>query len=73
MIKFAPIGSIIKYDNTTLRVISTPLPMCTGCFFSDAERKKKGLAKFSCYMHKYACTAHVRKDKSHVIFMKVEV
>lgn len=71
-LKDYPIGSIVKYGHDTLVVEPSPNnePVCTRCYFSEVVRKRLGLtAKFSCYIHKMACTSHMRKDMKHVIFI----
>ena len=45
--------------------------VCTGCYFSDHQREKRGLAKFSCYVHQMACTPANRKDKKIIIFKPI--
>lgn len=72
LVKYVPIGFVTNYDGIKLKVVETPYNKaeCTGCYFSDWERHKRGLAKFSCYAHKMLCTSHLRKDKKHVIFIE---
>ena len=71
---FVPAGRTFRYDGVVLRAEPTPYnnAVCTGCWFSDWEREKRGQAKTSCYIHGYCCTAHNRRDGRHVIFRKVK-
>lgn len=70
-----PTGTIVHYEKVLLVVEATPYnkPVCTGCYFSDWERRRRGLANFSCHLHQMACTKHFRKDRKHVVFKEYEV
>ena len=72
--KYYPVGTVFSYDGVRLKVkaIAYNNAVCTGCYFSDWERRKMGLSKFSCCIHSIACTAHLRKDKRHVVFIQVK-
>lgn len=71
--KYYATGERIDYDGVTLLVTPTQYnnAVCTGCWFSDWERRKRGEAKMSCCTHGIACTKNKRKDKRHVVFIKV--
>lgn len=74
MNKYLPVGTVIEWSaNEHLVVTETKdnKPVCTGCFFSRRERRKKGLSDYSCYKHLMSCTAMGRKDRRHVIFKEV--
>ena len=78
MTKFYPVGTIVPWPTETgekLMVMESQdnKPICTGCFFTDLQRRKRGLGKFSCYMHQMACTPANRKDKKHVKFVAVKI
>ena len=72
-LKFYPIGSIVEYCHVKLQVVPQQqnLPSCAGCYFADSRQDKRREA-ISCYTHGIACTAHVRKDKRHIIIKEVE-
>ena len=69
---YLPIGSGVLYEGVFLRVKAQKYnnPRCSDCFFSEAVRKANGLSNISCFVHNFICTAHLRKDKRHVIFVK---
>ena len=71
---FLPVGTIFEYDGVTAVVTLTDQkkPTCTGCIFSEFNRKKHKLPKISCYAHGYVCTSHTRKDKKQVVFKEVK-
>ena len=68
--KDLPINTIFSFQGERLIVIGTNNnePSCAQCVFSDWERKKKKLGKYSCYLHRLDCSAFSRKDKHHVVF-----
>ena len=72
--KYFPIGIIVEYEHVKLKVEATKCntPMCSGCYFSDAYRRKNKLKRFNCYMHGFDCLAFTRIDKKHVVFKKIE-
>lgn len=67
------VGTEFCYGKTKLRVEAADYnnPVCTGCFFSDFYRQKRRLWKFSCHIHKMACTPNTRSDRRNVIFREV--
>ena len=73
MLKEHAIGTKITYSGITLLVTQAPNnnPVCTGCYFSDHQRRMRGENKFSCHLHGLACTKGERKDRHHVIFKQV--
>ena len=70
---FVPVGTIIIKENKQLKVVEQfeNLPRCTGCYFSDTNRERLGLSKFSCHVLKLPCTASCRQDNKHIIFKEV--
>lgn len=73
MYKYYLVGTIVPWPTETgeqliVEEVKGNKPLCTHCYFTDTERHKRGLAKFSCYTHNMACTPYHRKDKKHVIF-----
>ena len=71
--KYVKVGDMVDYNGTTLLVAKSKYnkPTCCGCFFSDVYRDSAGLARLSCCTHGLACTAGNRKDKHHVVFIKL--
>lgn len=71
--KYVKVGEKVDYNGTTLMAVKSKYnsPTCSGCFFSDAFRDLAGLTRMSCCIHGLACTSGNRKDKHHVIFMKL--
>ena len=69
------VGSLIDKDGTMLQVVKTPsnVPVCKGCFYSDFYRRKHGMRRVNCCDHGMICTKYSRKDRHHVIFIKVDV
>jgi hypothetical protein len=70
-LKYYQIGSVIQYGHTSLKVIPQDynIPSCNGCFFSNHNQEKRH-TKTSCYVHGIACTAHMRRDKKHIILVE---
>lgn len=70
---FVPVGTIIIRENKQLKVVEQfeNLPLCKGCYFSDTNRERLGLSKFSCRDLKFSCTASCRQDNKHVIFKEI--
>ena len=69
---YIPVGGTFNYDGVDLVVVANKYNKaeCTGCHFSDWERRKRGKSRFNCHLHGYACTAHMRKDGKQVIFKR---
>lgn len=72
--KYVKVGEKVDYNGTTLLVAKSKdnNPTCSGCYFSDGYRILAGMAKISCCVHGLACTAGSRKDKHHVVFIKLQ-
>ena len=72
--KYVPAGCKVKYGNIVLSVVATinNLPLCRKCYFSKYECRKARRKPISCVTHGFICTAHLRKDNQHVIFIKEE-
>lgn len=66
------IGSTFKEGDVTLRVHASDYnqPLCDGCWYG-AKSKGKRFYNHSCCVHGHACTPANRKDKKHVVFVKV--
>ena len=73
MLKEHAVGTTIAYNGITLLVMQAPNndPVCTGCYFSNYQMRKRGMREFSCFNHNLACTKGERKDGKHVIFKAV--
>lgn len=68
------IGSTFKEGDVTLRVQASKYnqPICDGCWYG-AKSQGRRFYNHSCRHHGHACTPANRKDKKHVIFIKVEM
>lgn len=67
-----PIGTKLKTEiGETVFVEEMKKPLCTGCYFSNHQRRLRNLPEYSCYAHNLACTPYYRKDKKHVIFKPI--
>lgn len=73
MVKEYAIDTTITYNGITLLVTQAPNnePVCTGCYFSNYQMRKRGMREFSCCNHHLACTKGERKDRKHVIFKEI--
>ncbi len=74
MSKFYKIGGVVSFDGVNLLVKGQigNKPSCMGCFFTDDNRKKHGLKRISCYLHGMSCTAAMRRDNKHVVFIPLK-
>ena len=75
--KYYPIGTTVPWPTETgeklvVEEAKGNKAVCTGCYFTDWQRRKRGLAKFSCYVHQMACTPPNRRDGKHVIFKPIK-
>jgi len=72
--RFIKINTIFSFGGEKLIVVGTNNnePSCSQCVFSDWERRKKKLGRYSCYLHRLDCSAFSRKDKHHVVFKAYE-
>ena len=69
-----PIGELFIEGKTVLQVAkSKAFASCSGCWYGGSVYKnKKKIRNYpDCYRHKNACTPANRKDKKHVIFIKI--
>lgn len=71
-LKIYPIGSKIRLFDVTLKVIAQKdnKPSCAGCYFEKHNPNKRG-SSISCFTHAIACTAHIRKDRHHIILKEL--
>lgn len=71
--KYVKVGEKVNYNGATLLVVKSKdnKPTCSGCYFSEWYRKRAGMTNISCCVHGLACTAGNRKDKHHVVFIKL--
>lgn len=63
-------GMMVYYQGTLL-IVQPQVdnkPLCTGCFFSSHQTRKRGVPLVGCASHGMVCTASIRKDRHHVIF-----
>jgi hypothetical protein len=65
------IGSIVKWYNVNLLVKAVKFPICAKCYFSAHQCHKEHRKEISCINHGFACTPTTRKDKKHVVFVRV--
>ena len=70
--KYYSVGRIILYKGDKLLVSPTPnnTPICAKCYFSKHYCATHNIKESACYKHGMLCTAHMRKDKRHVVFIK---